>query len=127
MKTVFFLIACFSLISCSNKNDIPEGIIQPKKMQGILWDVIRAQELSAEVARKDSTVDELTETKLLSQKVYDIHNITSSDFDKSYSWYTAHPEMMRIIFDSINAQNERQEDFRRKEGYKPFKPNSIKK
>jgi hypothetical protein len=115
------------LFSCSGKNNIPEEIIQPEKMKNILWDVIRAQELSSEMARKDSAINEVAETKMLTQKVFEIHNITSSAFDQSYSWYTSHPEMMRTIFDSINAQNQRHNDLRMKGGYKPFKEGAIKK
>ena len=98
-------------------------------MQNILWDVIRAQALSAEMARKDSTIKEVAETKILTQKVFEIHHITSSAFDQSYSWYTGHPEIMRIIFDSMNIQNQRQNDCERskEEDTKPFKKDSINK
>src|SRR6476659_391894 len=114
---------CFVLFSCSGKNNVPGEIIHPKAMQNILWDLLRAQALSHEMARKDSTINEVTETKILTQKVFEIHNITSPVFDKSYSWYISHPEMMRTIFDSMNVQNQRQNDMRMG-GYKPFKGSS---
>lgn len=115
------------MFSCSGKNKIPAEIIQQKEMQDILWDVIRAQALSAEMARKDSAVSEVAETKMLTQKVFEIHRITPSAFDQSYSWYTGHPEIMRIIFDSMNIQNQRQNDLKVRRGYKPFKKDSINK
>ena len=118
---------CYILFSCSGKNKVPAEIIHPKEMQNILWDVMRAQALSGEMARKDSTINEIAETKRLTQKVFEIHNITSSAFDQSYSWYTSHPEMLRIIFDSMNIQNQRRNDLRMKGGYKPFKEDSILK
>ena len=127
MKNFIFFLVGFVLFSCSGKNKVPAGIIQQKKMQNILWDVIRAQALSGELARKDSTINEVAETKILTQKVFEIHHITSSAFDQSYSWYTSHPEMMRIIFDSMNIQNQRQNELRMKEGHKPFKGDIIKK
>jgi Domain of unknown function (DUF4296) len=127
MKKFFFFIMCCVLFSCSGKNKVPAEIIQQKDMQNILWDVIRAQALSAEIARKDSAIKEAAEIKILTQKVFEIHHITSSAFDQSYSWYTSHPEVMRIIFDSLNVQNQRQNDLRPKGGYKPFKADSIKR
>ncbi len=127
MKLAVFFLTGFFLISCSGKNDVPPEIIQPKKMQNILWDVIRAQELSAAMARKDSAINEIAETKILTEKIYEIHNITSVDFDKSYLWYTNHPEMMRTIFDSMTSQSQRQKEERTKQGYKPFKRDTIKK
>src|SRR5450755_3060300 len=117
MKNFSFFMLSFILVSCSGKNKVPSEIIQQKEMQNILWDVIRAQALSGEIARKDSTINEVAETKMLTQKVFEIHNITSSVFDQSYAWYTSHPETMRIIFDSMNIQNQRQNDLRMKGGY----------
>jgi Domain of unknown function (DUF4296) len=127
MRNFFFFIMCFILFSCSGKNKVPAEIIQQKEMQNILWDVIRAQALSTEMARKDPAINEVAETKILTQKVFEIHHITSSAFDQSYSWYTSHPEMMRIIFDSMNSQNQRQNDLKTRERFKSFKADSIKK
>jgi Domain of unknown function (DUF4296) len=126
MKDFFFFIMCFILFSCSGKNKVPAEIIQQKEMQNILWDVIRAQALSGEMAGKDSAINEIAETNILTRKVFEIHHITSSAFDQSYAWYTGHPEMMRIIFDSMNIQNQRRNDLRMKGGYKPFKEDVIK-
>ena len=114
MKNLFFFIICFILFSCSGKNEVPPGIIQQKEMQNILWDVIRAQALSGEMARRDSSINEIAETQLMTRKVFEIHNVTPSAFDLSYAWYTSHPEMMRIIFDSMNSQNQRQNDLKLK-------------
>lgn len=126
MKNAFFFIACCILFSCLGKNKVPAGIIKPTEMQNILWDVIRAQALSAEIARKDSTVNEVAETKALSQKVFEIHNIKSADFDRSYTWYTNHPNMMLTIFDSLNNQIQRQNVIKIKEMNKPLKKDLIK-
>ena len=126
MKNFFLCLLAFILVSCSGKNKVPAGIIQQKEMQHILWDMIRAQALSGEMTRKDSTINEVAETKILTQKVFEIHHITSSAFDQSYAWYTSHPEIMRIIFDSMNIQNQRQNSLRMKGGYKPYKEDLIK-
>jgi hypothetical protein len=118
----------FSLfISCLGKNKVPSEIIQPGKMQKILWDVIRAQALSTEIARKDSTVNEIAETKVLTQKVFEIYKITSTTFNQSYMWYTNHPDIMRIVFDSLNAQNQRESQLEMKEKHPPLKLDPLKK
>ena len=114
------------LVSCLGKNKVPAEIIKPQKMQNILWDVIRAQALSMEIASKDSTVNEVAETKALTQKVFEIHHITSADFEKSYAWYTNHPDNLRNIFDSLNIQTQRQNELKLKERYKPLKKDLIK-
>ncbi|MEO8412326.1 MAG: DUF4296 domain-containing protein [Ginsengibacter sp.] len=127
MKRTFFIIMCCLLVSCSGKNKVPAEIIQPKEMQSILWDVIRAQALSTEIARKDSTTNEVTETKALNKKIYGIHKITPATFDKSYAWYTNHPDMMRLIFDSLNVQKQKDNELFMREKNTPKKIDSIKR
>ncbi len=127
MKNILRLVVFSLFWSCSGKNEIPSEIIQPNEMQNILWDVMRAQALSAEIARKDSTLNEVTETKVLTQKVFEIHNITSTAFNLSYNWYTNHPDAMRIIFDSLNAQNQRETQLEIKEKHHPLKLDTSKR
>lgn len=126
MKNVFFVVTCFILFSCAGKSKVPSEIIQPKEMQDILWDVLRAQALSASMSVKDSSIKEVAETKMLIQKVFEIHRVSSSAFDQSYSWYTGHPDVMRIVFDSMNIQNQRRSELRMKQIHgRPFKKDSI--
>jgi hypothetical protein len=122
MKNIFFVIACCGLIiSCSNKNNVPSDIIQPVQMQKILWDVLRADALSSEYARRDSTINQVAELKILTEKVFQIHKISSATFDKSYKWYTGHQDVLKIVFDSLNSQAQRENKVEMKEKIKPVK------
>ena len=127
MKNIFFLIVLSLFISCLGKNKVPSEIIKQDDFIKILLDVIRAQALSTAIARKDSTVNEVAETKVLTQKVFEIHKITSTAFNQSYTWYTNHPDMMRTIFDSLNAQNQRESQLDMKEENHPLKLNPLRK
>jgi hypothetical protein len=97
------------LFSCGKSNKPPSSLIQPKEMQSILWDVMRAETLATEIARKDSAVPVAIETKSLSQKVFNIHKTDSAKFNKSYNWYVKHPDVLKIIFDSLYIQKEREQ------------------
>lgn len=121
MKNIFFLIVLSLFISCSGKNKVPVEIIQPNEMQKILWDMLRAQALSAEIARKDSAINEIAETKVLTQKVFEIYKTTSAAFNKSYSWYTNHPDVLQMVFDSLNAQKQRESQLEQKARFQPVK------
>ena len=127
MKNIFFLIVLGFFASCLEKNKVPLEIIHPEEMQKILWDIIRAQALATEIARKDSNVNEIAETKVLTQKVFEIHKISSTTFNQSYSWYTSHPDVMRTLFDSLNAQTQRESRLEMKEGHSPLKLDPLKK
>jgi len=108
MKSFFCFIFCILIISCNSGNKPPKDIIQPKEMKNILWDVMRAQTLATEISRKDSTVNPAVETKTLSQKVFQIHKTDSANFNKSYNWYVKHPDVLKLIFDSLYIQKERE-------------------
>lgn len=126
MKNIFFLAILFLFVSCLEKNKVPSEIIRPKEMQSILWDVIRAQTLSSQLVRKDSAINQIAETKALTQKVFQIHNIKASDFERSYAWYTNHPDIIKVIFDSISSQNQRESQIQFKERVKPFQKKLLK-
>lgn len=107
MKSIIFIMMCWLSVSCLQQNKVPPDVLQPIKMQHVLWDVIRAQALSSELARKDSTLNEIAESKALTEKVFEIYKISPQLFSQSYSWYTSHPVVMEVIFDSLSAQQER--------------------
>ena len=109
-SSTFYICLLFSVVfvSCGSGDEAPSNILQPSQMSNVLWDIMRSQTLAYEVARKDSSVNEAAETKALSQKVFKIHKIDSAYFNKSYNWYVQHPAVLKVIFDSMYAQKERE-------------------
>ncbi len=107
MNRFFCLFFLIILSSCSSKDTAPSDIIQPKEMEDIMWDVMRAQALALETSRKDSSLNDTAETKALTQKVFEIHKINAPDFNKSYDWYIKHPGAMRLIFDTLYKQKQK--------------------
>ncbi|MDB5200282.1 MAG: hypothetical protein JWO92_2245 [Chitinophagaceae bacterium] len=101
------LIISISVLFYSCKESTPSGIIKPQKMQEILWDVLRADAFSQQLANHDSSKTLADESVKLTKKVFLIHNITEAQFEKSYSYYAHHPDIMRTMFDSLNAQQTR--------------------
>lgn len=128
MKNISYLIVGFFLLaSCGGKNKVPKEIMQPAKMQNILWDVVRSQALAAEEARKDSTINEIAQTKVFVQKVFKIHKVTSDEYDKSYKWYTSHPDIMKVLLDSLSSQIQEKDKSDLKEKHEGPKLNNLKK
>jgi len=98
------LIIATSVLFYSCKETVPSGIIKQNKMQEVLWDMLRADALSHQIANSDSTKLPDDERAKLTRQVFIIHNITEVQFDKSYSYYAQHPEIMRNMLDSLNSQ-----------------------
>lgn len=104
MRTRLFIL-CFLIIvtGCKNKNRIPAGIIPQKKMQDIVWDMMRADQfLSDFVLNKDSSLDKRTESIKLYSQVFAIHHISKEQYKESFSFYKTHPALFKVIMDSLS-------------------------
>ena len=101
---IFFLVI---LYSCSEKTNIPKGIIKLPQMEEVLFDMMKADALASEIVKQDSSLKLPAMNIELYKKVFSAHNITRTVFDSSYSFYEKHPEMMRILLDSMNVLRER--------------------
>ena len=95
-------------MACSSRENVPSNVLSESKMKSVLWDVMRVQFLAKQTAGKDSTININAETKALTEKVFTIHKITAEDFDKSYNWYTSHPDKMQVMLDSLYTQKQRE-------------------
>lgn len=104
----FSFILLFIFCSC-NANKIPDDILPPDKMQEVLWDMIRADEFLVSYVIKDTSVDRKTESIKLYEKVFDVHDISKTAFEKSFKYYQLHPKNLQPIMDSLNARKTGQE------------------
>lgn len=107
MKNLFIILSTLFLISCSSDVEVPKDILKEEKMKAVLWDVMRAQYLATQIAGTDSLTTVAAETKVLTNKIFDIHHITPEEFEKSYGWYIKHPKLMSALFDSLLVQKQR--------------------
>ena len=84
---------------------MPKGVLPRKKMQEVMWDMIRAGEfLNSYVFNKDTSLDKIAESQKWHNKIYQLHKITKRDFDRSYAYYESHPVLMRAILDSLSKK-----------------------
>ena len=104
MRPRLLIICClFFIIGCKNKNRIPAGVIPQKKMQAIVWDMMRADQFLTDfVLSKDSSLDKRTESIKLYTKVFAIHQISKEQYEQSFSFYKKHPALLIVIMDSIS-------------------------
>jgi Domain of unknown function (DUF4296) len=104
MKIGLLIIYClFLLTGCRNNNSVPAGIIPQKKMQAILWDLMRADQFLGDfVLNKDSSLKKNTESLKLYQKIFSIHHISIERFRESFSFYKTHPSLFKSMMDSLS-------------------------
>jgi hypothetical protein len=93
--------------ACSNKGT--EAELLPKdKMAGVLWDMIQVDELATLRLIKDSSQPVKIGRIQLYEKVFRLHKTSEKQFSKSFSYYMDHPDVMKALFDSLEARGARE-------------------
>lgn len=92
---------CLILISCGSKNAIPPEVLQPGKMQLVLWDIMRADAATTQHLQTYTSPEAAAENVKLQKQVFAIHNITREDFYISLDYYKAHTNLMKVMMDSM--------------------------
>jgi hypothetical protein len=104
MKYLIAVLVCLYFLSaCSDKTPI----LEPAKMQSVMWDVIQLEAYSQLIVAPDTIKMTSKKNVLLQQKIFSLHGVSKEQYYKSYEYYNAHPEMMRIILDSITTKADR--------------------
>ena len=121
------MLAFIFFTSCNDNSYIPSGIIKPPQMQQIFWDIIRGDVLAQEIVKKDSTKNIKTESFVITEKIFSIHHTNKENFEKSIAFYSKHPQMLRIIFDSLNARQTRKTSIERNQAKKMEEQKTVRK
>ena len=108
MRIVAGLLAMLLVVGCSDKDNIPSGIIPRDEMEKILWDMVQADQYSSLYLLKDSArINVKEETLKLYQEVFLLHQVSREEFSKSFQYYQEHPELTRNVFDSLLTRGNR--------------------
>ena len=99
MKFRWILIACLALLSSCGK-EIPDEIIQPSKMEKILYDYHLTMGMS------DNSKN--TEKEARKKYIFQKHGITAADFDSSMVWYTRESQELMSIYENLNKRFKRE-------------------
>ena len=100
---VWIVLLLFITPGCKNKDSIPATILPPKKMQLILWDIMRADQfLNDYVINKDTSLKKIPESLKYYQQIFAIHKISKEQFQHSFSFYQSHPALLKVLMDSIS-------------------------
>jgi hypothetical protein len=99
---LFFVLLLIA--SCSRKKEMPKDILPREKMQEVLWSMISAGEfLNAYILNNDS-VQKIAEISKTYGQVFQVHHITKEEFDRSWLYYRGHPEIMKVMLDSLSKK-----------------------
>lgn len=105
MKHFFYLLCGIFLIAgCADQQRVPKSVVQPERMQSVMWDVFLAEAWAKRLANQDSTVVLSDVTKELTLAALKTHQLDEKTFFKSYQWYVNHPQVFQPLLDSLYEQ-----------------------
>lgn len=106
MKKLFPLFLFISFFSCTQDNKVPGNIIEPVRMQELIWDLFKSDAFITNFRGKpgDSAFNQLKESVLLYRQVFEIHKTNKEEFKKSLEWYQRHPVAMKRITDTLQGR-----------------------
>ena len=108
---LFSIFLAMILFACSlGDQSIPREIIKINPMADILLDIAVAESYTESYLLKDSTLNKDSVYKSEISKVLQLHNTDPSIFSKSYSFYTDHPTLFKIVVDSSHDRSVRKKE-----------------
>ncbi len=128
LKGLVYVAVFIFILSCSEKNRVPDNVLTPKKFEAVFKDIIIADALNTERSFKDTAVKIPNENASYFLKVYEMHGVTKNQFMVSYNYYLSRPDLLKVFTDSVSAQLSRKSEKLSADTSKP-KPNgyNIKK
>jgi len=105
MKKLLPVFVVTLFFSCNQDNKVPGNIIEPVRMQELMWDLFRADAFITNFAGKNDTAfKQLKESVILYRHVFEIHKTNKEEFKKSLEWYQQHPSAMKRILDTLQGR-----------------------
>lgn len=130
MRNSILVIFCLLLLySCKNEVETPNGILPGEKMEPILLDLIRADEIINQQSYGDSASSIRGKREVMYQKVFTVHGVTRDQFNNSFTFYQNHPDLLKGILDSMYSvvKKETEDTSRQKKSNTALKEEVLKK
>jgi hypothetical protein len=96
------LLCVITVMSCKG-NKRPAGILDEKQMQLVLWDILRADEVTNYYQMSDSTFATLEKHAAIYHSIFQLHHTTRPVFIKSLHYYEENPDKLKPVLDSLQA------------------------
>ena len=106
----FLLLSCLlSVLSCADKNKLPPDVIPVNKMKIIVWELEIAEATASDkfLLQKDSL--RMASTSLY-QQVFANYKTDKKSFYNSFTFYEQHPDLMKVLFDSVTSYGNRKKN-----------------
>lgn len=101
---VFLFSFSILLLACSGDASRPKGVLSSEKMEAVLYDVIRADEIVDFLKLRDSTYQKFQKRTALYDTIFQLHNIQKEEFQKSLKFYQGRPDLLKEMLDHLQEK-----------------------
>ena len=105
IRVVVALTVCVLMLRCADERT--KGVIDMPAMTEVMWDVLRADELSEYNKIQDTSFSSFSKRSPYYNRVLKIHKINQKTFRQSLEYYEARPELLQEIIDSLTQRADR--------------------
>ncbi|MBK6264150.1 DUF4296 domain-containing protein [Marivirga sp. S37H4] len=99
MRNLSYLVAILIIVSCTQKNEVPKGVLPPEKMANILSEIYIAENKVSNIGlRHDSSKVVMRHYEL---KIFDDNNTTDSIYKESFAYYLENPTKLEAVYDIV--------------------------
>ena len=123
MKKAVNICLLSIFIGCS-KSPVPKDILAVDKMQKVVYELMQVDQYLNNLVIKDSLADIKKKRSIYYEQVFKLNNTNRKEFYTSYKYYQQHPDMQKVLFDSISAKAGRRKILPVR--IPPIKPSKIK-
>jgi hypothetical protein len=103
MKKLLMLFFSIIFLACSQTEKLPPGIAAPDKMKHLFFDLYLVDAVNTERKLRDSGFLLQVENHKDFVRVLEIHGMNRKSFQKNFSYYKKHPQLMKRVTDSLAA------------------------
>ena len=100
MKMLFCI--CLLFFSCSGST-VPKGILSVNEMEKVIADLLKIDDYVNNYVSKDTAVNLKKKRSIFYEQVFKLHNTDRKKFYTSFKYYQQHPDIQKILFDSVLA------------------------
>lgn len=104
MRTPLIGVLLLLAVACNNDSKVPTGVLPKEKMEAVLWDLMRADELVNLKYAKDTSINRFDSSARLYQQVFQLHRTDQATFKKSFKYYQSRPDLLKPVFDSLQKR-----------------------
>ena len=104
MRTMLMMGLLLVAVACNRGPKLPKDILPQEKMEAVLWDMMRADEMVNLQYTKDTSINRLDSSTRLYQQVFALHATDAATFKKSFKYYQRNPDLLKPVFDSLQKR-----------------------